>query len=396
MTIPLQITGHPVRTYPQDGDEDYGSGPENWAQDVTDAINAIDPANFAPAAKGVTNGDSHDHNGGDGAQIDHVNLASIGTNSHSQIDSAVSASSSHIGASSGIHGASGAIVGTSDTQSLANKTLLDTTTYIANTTDPTKKLNFDLSLMPSGKKVTFTIPTMTSADKIYTLPSISSTLVGTAASQTLTQKSLDTNTVFFIDLNDNTKLLAFDISGMTTGKEVFLYFPMTQNRSITFPDATCTLMPTDPILLTNAQATELGLKQYLADRSGAANDIAYNGGVKATLSVAANKLDATHGSVDRAVLIPYKMVDGTWRLKLNIYFTIATGASSFGLLIAGIVGKSVGSGQVLTCSDVNAGVAGSAFSQAGGNAIFIATNASTTTVAISGDFELNAKPSWAY
>jgi hypothetical protein len=41
---------------------------------------------FAPIAKGVTNGDSHDHNGGDGSQINHTTLSNIGTNTHATLD----------------------------------------------------------------------------------------------------------------------------------------------------------------------------------------------------------------------------------------------------------------------------------------------------------------------
>lgn len=39
---------------------------------------------LAPAAKGVTNGDNHDHVGGDGAQINHGNLSGLTNDDHSQ------------------------------------------------------------------------------------------------------------------------------------------------------------------------------------------------------------------------------------------------------------------------------------------------------------------------
>lgn len=41
---------------------------------------------YAPANQGVENGNNHDHNGGDGAQINHVNLANKGINTHAEID----------------------------------------------------------------------------------------------------------------------------------------------------------------------------------------------------------------------------------------------------------------------------------------------------------------------
>ena len=44
-------------------------------------------ADYAVTAKGVTNGDSHDHSGGDGAQINHAYLSNIGSNTHADIDS---------------------------------------------------------------------------------------------------------------------------------------------------------------------------------------------------------------------------------------------------------------------------------------------------------------------
>lgn len=47
-------------------------------------------ARYALLANGVTGGDSHNHNGGDGAQIAHADLSGAGTTAHSAIDSHIS------------------------------------------------------------------------------------------------------------------------------------------------------------------------------------------------------------------------------------------------------------------------------------------------------------------
>ena len=53
----------------------------------------------------------------------HTSLTDIGTNTHAQLDTAVTNSTSHIAASTSVHGISGAVVGTTDSQTLSNKTL---------------------------------------------------------------------------------------------------------------------------------------------------------------------------------------------------------------------------------------------------------------------------------
>jgi hypothetical protein len=102
-----------------------------------DLLDGNNSTAFAVSAKGVTNGDSHDHSGGDGAQIDHTTLSNKGTNTHSQIDS-------HIGSTVNPHSVTKAQVGltnvTDDVQvKLAGGQILTGTLTAQNNTSYTTK-----------------------------------------------------------------------------------------------------------------------------------------------------------------------------------------------------------------------------------------------------------------
>lgn len=65
-----------------------GSGSNTWikktlAETITILRTSLDSV-YAAIANGVTNGDSHDHAGGDGAQIDHGGLAGLSDDDHPQ------------------------------------------------------------------------------------------------------------------------------------------------------------------------------------------------------------------------------------------------------------------------------------------------------------------------
>ena len=76
----------------------------------------------------------------------------------------------------------GVPVGTTDIQTLTNKTLIDNSTYVADDLDNTKKMQLQVSGVTSGTTRTLTVP------------DANTTLVGTDASQALTNKDLTGNT----------------------------------------------------------------------------------------------------------------------------------------------------------------------------------------------------------
>lgn len=130
-----------------------------------------------------------------------VNETSSDTTKDKHISNALAKSYSDHLSTTSAHGATGAVVGTTNTQTLTNKTL---TNPIIST------------ILNTG---TLTLPTSTD------------TLIGRNTTDTLTNKSLIDATTYFIDNLDNTKKVQFQLSGLTTG----------QTRTLTVQDKSYTI-----------------------------------------------------------------------------------------------------------------------------------------------------------
>ncbi len=98
-------------------------------------------------------------------------------------------------------------VGLTDTQTLTNKTLEDSTTFFADNADNTKLMQLELSGIA------------TATTRTLTIPDVSTTLVGTDATQTLVNKLLDAdlNTVSNIDNAAIKAAAAIDASKIADG-----------------------------------------------------------------------------------------------------------------------------------------------------------------------------------
>jgi hypothetical protein len=113
-------------------------------------------------------------------------------------------------------------LGTNSTQTVSNKSLIDSSTTIINQVDLTKAAKFDTSQIT------------TSTTRTFTLPDATITLAGRSNTETFQNKSLEASTTFITDNSDATKKLTFNVAGITTGT----------TRTVTLPDANFTAVGT--------------------------------------------------------------------------------------------------------------------------------------------------------
>lgn len=162
-------------------------------------------------------------------------------------------------------------------------------------------------------------------------------------------------TFFVGNSSDNTKRVVFALSGATTNKTATLAFPVTNNRTITFPDATDTLVgkaTTDE--LTNKTITDGVIKDGITASGSDPNDFSGSTGtfktssgtntLSGTTSLAANKnlscasgttaVDFSGGSGTFKTCSGANTLSGSTTLAANKDFSMASGTGAVDLSAA--------------------------------------------------------------
>jgi|GEM_PF-3349131 len=144
----------------------------------------------------------------------------------------------------------------------------------------------------------------------------------------------------------------------------------------------------DPIQMSNSLATKLGYYQYVGGQT-------YNS-VDLDITGYGNTTTANNG-VYRAVLIPYQMQDGSWRLRFNIAGALDVAASGCTVTIAGVTFKNTSNfHQAVSCSTGASSTYDRGRITANSSIINLSAGGNTAAYRTSGDVELESKPTWAY
>lgn len=132
------------------------------------------------------------------------------------------------------------------------------------------------------------------------------------------------------------------------------------------------------------------MAQYLGGASGSQT---YNG-------IALNVTGTNSFSLSRAVFLPYQTKDGAWRMRFNIFGNIGAGSITNEVLtIAGVTFKNISNWyQPVSVSNTGGWAGDQGHANPNASTIQIYTNGSigSVGVGVSGDVELDSKPTWAY
>lgn len=130
------------------------------------------------------------------------------------------------------------IVARTTSETLSNKSLVDTSTFIVDVTDSTKRIGFDAA---GTTGTTTTMAFSQTANRLLSFPDVTDTMVARTTTDTLSNKFLVDTTTFVVDATDSTKRIGFSAGG-ATGTATTMEFAQTANRLLTFPDATDTIV----------------------------------------------------------------------------------------------------------------------------------------------------------
>ncbi len=148
------------------------------------------------------------------------------------------------------------------------------------------------------------------------------------------------------------------------------------------------LYPATPMQLSDAKATQLGLKKY-------AHGTTYYVGIAPTITLGAG--GGTLSSIDNSAFYPYQDQAGTWKLKFHISATVSSASRTsarfdvngvtFAAFAQAISGASNASAAATYATTANA---------SGATMTHFHATGTTTSYSLSGDVELASKPTWAY
>ena len=192
-----------------------------------------------------------------------------------------------------LDGLTSAVIGTNDVQTLTNKSLVDATTYIIDNIDNTKKVQLELSGIS------------TSTTRVLTVPNVNTTLVGTDATQTLTNKTLTAPIISTISNSGTITLPAGTntLVGRTT-TDVLTNKTLTAPVISTISNSGTITLPTATTTLVGRNTTDVLTNKSIDADNNAITNIE-NADIKAGAAIDATKI--ANGSVSNT---EFQYLDG--------------------------------------------------------------------------------------